>query len=212
MRRSHIPGIIGNAGCERASACTWLFSSTLSTTAASGGFRYSPTMSYTFSTNSGSVDSLNVSVRCGCNPNACQIRPIVDRDRPERSAILRLDQCVAFSGVDSSVSTTTRSTCSTLIVRGRPGLGSSHNPSNRNSQNRRRHFPTVGGDTPHTAAASLFERPSAHASTIRERNASACEDVRRRSHLTNCSRSCGVSVNSVFGRPVLAIRQDTTFM
>src|SRR5512142_825480 len=68
-------------------------------------------MSYTFSTNNGSLDSLNVSVRCGCNPNACQIRPIVDRDKPERAAILRLDQCVAFSGADSSVSTTTRSTC-----------------------------------------------------------------------------------------------------
>jgi hypothetical protein len=31
---------------------------------------YSPTMSRTFSMSSGSVDSLNVSVRCGCNPNA----------------------------------------------------------------------------------------------------------------------------------------------
>ena len=39
-------------------------------------------MSYTFSTNSGSLDSLNVSVRCGCNSNACQIRPIVDARQP----------------------------------------------------------------------------------------------------------------------------------
>ena len=34
---SGMPGIIGNAGCERASAWIWLFSSTLSTTAVSGG-------------------------------------------------------------------------------------------------------------------------------------------------------------------------------
>ena len=38
-------GIIGKAGWERASACTWHFSSTLKTTAASGGLRYRPTMS-----------------------------------------------------------------------------------------------------------------------------------------------------------------------
>ena len=48
---------------------------------AAGGSRYSPTMSRTFSTKSGSsrspsaagkpaVDSFNVSLRCGCNPNA----------------------------------------------------------------------------------------------------------------------------------------------
>ena len=52
----------------------WLFSSTHSTRARSGGLRYSPTMSRTFSTNSGSDDSLNVSERCGCRPKACQIR------------------------------------------------------------------------------------------------------------------------------------------
>jgi hypothetical protein len=34
-----MPGIIGNAGCDRDSACTWDFSSTLSTTADSGGSR-----------------------------------------------------------------------------------------------------------------------------------------------------------------------------
>ncbi|MDR6414895.1 hypothetical protein J2808_001635 [Pseudarthrobacter sulfonivorans] len=42
--------------------------------------------------------------------NAFQIRPIVDFESPERSAILALDQCVAFFGVDSSVATTTSST------------------------------------------------------------------------------------------------------
>src|SRR5215218_1036107 len=105
-----MPGIIGNAGWDRANAWTWDFSSTHSTTAASGGFTYSPTTSWTFSTNSGSVDSLNPSARCGLSSNARQIRPIVDFDNPVRSAIFARDQCVAFTGVDSSVATTTSST------------------------------------------------------------------------------------------------------
>jgi hypothetical protein len=42
--------------------------------------------------------------------NAFQIRPIVEDDRPDRSAILARDQCVAFLGVASSVATTTSST------------------------------------------------------------------------------------------------------
>ena len=42
-----------------------------------------------------------MSARCGLSSNARQIRPIVDFDSPERSAIFDRDQCVAFSGVDS---------------------------------------------------------------------------------------------------------------
>jgi hypothetical protein len=114
-----------------------------------------------------------VSARWGLSSNARQIRPIVDADRPERSAIFARDQCVAFAGVLSNVATTTSSTCSAVIVAGRPGRGSSQSPSNRSSQNRLRHLPTVGVDTPHAAATSWFECPSAHASTIRERNANA---------------------------------------
>jgi hypothetical protein len=45
VRFSGMPGIIGNAGWLRASAWIWDFSSTHSTTAASGGSRYSPTIS-----------------------------------------------------------------------------------------------------------------------------------------------------------------------
>src|SRR6478735_4937161 len=105
-----MPGIIGNAGCDLARAWTCDFSSTQSTTAASGGFRYRPTTSYTFSTNIGSLDSLNPSVRCGLSSNACQIRPIVDGERPDFLAIDVRDQWVAFSGVDSNVSTTIFST------------------------------------------------------------------------------------------------------
>ena len=68
------PGIIGSTGAVRSSACIWLFSSTASTMAPSGGSRYSPTMSRTFSMNCGSVDSFQSSTRCGLSPKARQIR------------------------------------------------------------------------------------------------------------------------------------------
>jgi hypothetical protein len=60
----------------RSNAWTWVFSSTHNTTAASGGFRYSPTTSRTLSMNCGSVDSLKSSMRCGLSPKARQIREI----------------------------------------------------------------------------------------------------------------------------------------
>jgi len=71
-------------------------------------------------------------------------------------------------------------------------------------KNRRRHLPTVAGDTPHCAATCLFARPCAQFKTIRERNANAWEDLRRRSHLTSCSRSESLNSNACLGRPVLA--------
>jgi hypothetical protein len=119
------------------------------------------------------LDSLNPSVRCGFRPNVFQIRPIVDLDSPLRSAIFARDQCVAFSGVDSSVATTISSTCSAVTVAGRPGRGSSTSPSRRCSTNRDRHLPTVGRLTPSRSATTVFASPVAHSSTIRERNASA---------------------------------------
>src|SRR5215217_7924346 len=42
-------------------------------------------MSRTLSTNSGSVDSLNVSARCGCSPKAVQIRRIVVCEKAGRT-------------------------------------------------------------------------------------------------------------------------------
>jgi hypothetical protein len=60
-----------------------------------------------------------------------------------------------------------------VIDGGRPDRGSSTNPSSRWSTNRRRHFPTVGTLTPSRAATSMFEAPSAQASTIRARDANA---------------------------------------
>src|SRR6266568_1858563 len=116
-----MPGIIGSTGWDRSRACTWDFSSAHSTTACSGGLRYKPITSQTFPANSGSEDSLKVSARCGLRWKAFQIRPMVDRDKPERSAIDALDQWVASSGVSSSLSTMTFSTCSSVIVGPLPG-------------------------------------------------------------------------------------------
>jgi hypothetical protein len=71
------------------------FSSIEKTMARSGGQRYSPTMSRTFSTNCGSADSLNVSSRCDCNSNVCQMRAIVALESPATSAKLLAVHCVA---------------------------------------------------------------------------------------------------------------------
>src|SRR5262245_50084207 len=70
-----MPAIIGSTGADRSNAWIRDFSSTHSTSAFSGGSRYNPTTSRTVATNCGSLDSLKVSTRCGCSPNAFQIRP-----------------------------------------------------------------------------------------------------------------------------------------
>jgi len=68
------PFFSGSPGCVRSSACTWLFSSQHNTSACSGGDRYKPTMSSSFSANFGSRETLNVSTKCGFSPLARQIR------------------------------------------------------------------------------------------------------------------------------------------
>src|SRR6266516_1067383 len=115
---------------------------------------------------------------------------------PLAAAIDLVDQCVASFGCSSSVFTITRSTCSSLIVRGFPGRGSSCSPSKPRLANRPRHFPTVLWLQPSSAAISLLARPSAAAKTIRQRNASACELFGRRAHRSSVSRSSSVSTTS----------------
>src|SRR5512144_1390285 len=73
--------------------------------------------------------------------------------------------------------------------------------------NRARHVPTVADEQPNRVATVLLSVPSAHASTIRDRNANACADFARRDQRTSCSRSSSVRTNDVFGRPVLAINR-----
>ncbi|SFH99410.1 hypothetical protein SAMN04487925_1011447 [Bradyrhizobium sp. cf659] len=67
-------------------------------------------MSRTLSTNSGSLDSLNVWLRCGCKPNAAHIRRIVVWEKPVSAAIERIDQCVASAGVVRNVRSITAAT------------------------------------------------------------------------------------------------------
>ena len=53
----------------------------------------------------------------------------------------------------------------------------------------------------------MFIAPgSAQASTIRDRNAKACEDFARRDQRSNVSRSTSDNTRSAFGRPVLGTR------
>ena len=118
-----------------------------------------------------------------------------------RAAIEVRDQCVAFGGVCSSVAITTSSTWSSRIEGGRPGRGSSTSPSSRWATNRPRQRVTVPGVTRNRAATSVFDRPSAQASTIFARSANACAVFARRDHRVSCSRSASVTTSSAFGRP-----------
>ena len=108
--------------------------------------------------------------------------PFCGASVPLRWAIFARDQCVAFVGTDSSVATTTSWTCSAVMLAGRPGRSSSVSPSRRCSMNRARHLPTVAWAHPNSAATVLLSLPSAQASTIRDRNAKACDDLPRRAH------------------------------
>ena len=139
--------------------------------------------------NSGSLESFQVCWRCGCSPKACQIRSTADCVRPTSRAIERVDQCVASLGVASKVLTITSSTCSSVMVRGRPGRGSSVNPSRRCSTNRERHLPATLRWIPNSRAISVLLRPSAANNTTRDRSANACALVRRRVHDSSWDRS-----------------------
>ena len=75
-------------------------------------------MSRTFSMKSGSRLSLKVSERCGASENARQMRLMVDWLSPHALAMSRVDQCVAPSGLLSSVRTITRSMSASPSLRG----------------------------------------------------------------------------------------------
>ncbi len=158
-----------------------------------GRVRYSPTMSRTLSMNSGSFDSLKVSTRCGCSANAFQMRAMAVWLMSHCLARLRVDQCVASRGVDSSVVVKTRSTSASVILRGTPGRGSSSKPSRRRARNRPRHLPTVCFVTCTSRAIAVAVSPAAHRSTSRARKASACAVVGRRAQRSSVSRSSVVS-------------------
>ena len=76
---------------------------------------------------------------------------------PARRASSRLDQCVAPSGISSSVRTTTSSTWASVMVRGTPGRGSSPSPSSRRARKRARHLVTVPRFTRSRAATAMLD-------------------------------------------------------
>jgi hypothetical protein len=152
--------------------------------------------------NCGSADSFQLCSRCGLSPNARQIRDTAVWLIPVTRAIDRVDQWVSWSGGGCSRAlTTTSSTCSSAIVRGRPGRGSSDRPSSRSRTNRPRHLATVCGQISNRSATATLVAPSAHASTIRARNANACALIRRRAQRCSVCRSCSVSTSGAFGLP-----------
>ena len=152
-------------------------------------------MSRTFSTNSGSVDSLKVSLRCGCSENARQMRCTVETDTPVALAIERVLQCVAAAGMVSSVVVTTSAIFSSPIWRGAPGRGASTRPSRRFAANRLRHIATVTRVIPSRSAITRLVMPSAASSTISARIASARAIFRRRARA--CSSLRSASLNSI---------------
>jgi hypothetical protein len=64
------------------------------TSALSGGLRYRPTTSRSFSMKNGSLDSLKPSVRCGCSPKSWKWRATLLLELPVSAATERTLQCV----------------------------------------------------------------------------------------------------------------------
>lgn len=73
---------------------------------------------------------------------------------PVAWAMERVDQWVASRGASSRVFVITRSTSSSVMLRGLPGRGSSVRPSRRISAKRLRHLPTVARAKESSAAIS----------------------------------------------------------
>src|ERR1700675_2542368 len=179
-----------------------LFSSTHKTTAFSGGCKYSPTISRTFSTENGSLESLKCFCRCGSNPKACQMRCTVDFDSRVSAAICRILQWVPPFGFVSKVLRTNCATRSSLIGRGRPGRNSSCNPATSYFRNRRRHLPTVALVSLNWHAICRFVLPQALCKIILARVTNPAGRDRELAKPSSCSRCSGVKIKAAFGRPI----------
>ena len=168
-----------------------------STIAFSGGFRYRPTTSTSFSSNRGSFESLNVSTRCGLIPRADQIRctvagrhagPCGHRPAtPVRLARRRLVQRQTArsprpspAGIDG--------------LRPRPGrtCEKSFSPS---SANRSRQAATVVGDDPQprsrSACSRTRQRPSTTHARAAHHGAAPCANRINLSSTDRCSSVTG---------------------
>jgi hypothetical protein len=88
---------------------------------------------------------------------------------------------------------------------GRTRAGCIGQPSNRSAANRCRHLATVTRSQPSSPAMARLVLPSAHANTIRDRSANACEEECRRVHRRSVIRSSSLSSISTVGRPARPI-------
>src|ERR1700739_3150021 len=200
------PFVIGSDARVRSSGCTEDFSSAHSTIAFSGGFRYRPTTSTSLSSNVGSLDTLNVSTRCGLRPNSCHTRCTVLFDTPATPAIVLVLQCVSPCGRYSSVSVTILSSVASGIegLRPRPSR-TCPNLTRPSSANRVRQFATVAGDTDTAATIVAFAAPSAAISKALARTTSRCAADCDRANDSNTSRCPSVIANAGTGLLILAI-------
>lgn len=126
-----------------------------------------------------------VAVRRGARP----LKIAVD-DMPVAFAIDRTDQWVASRGIFSSVFTTTRSTISSVILRGTPGRNSSSSPSRRLARKRARHLHTVWDEVPSSRATSWLVTAIRAAEHDPGAQGKDCAVRPRRLHRSSTARSC----------------------
>ena len=155
-------------------------------------------MSRTLSTSHGSGDSLNVSVRCGCNPKARQIRLMVALLRPVALGA-RAPVGGAPRGRFQSAHHHILDLCVVDATRGaRPRfVGQAGDPVGQESG-----APLADRGRRHVQALGDAGRRSAQARMMRARRASCGALCARCASEVRCCRSSSVSVTVAGGRPL----------
>ena len=183
----------GPAACGP-SAWIWLFSSTHSTSACCGGFRYSPTTSVSFSRNLGSRDSLKrlapVRLQIVAAPD------VVDRGLADALALPPSSGNSSASSPWAWCAASPRRWRDLLCSIG--GLASatgrdSHRLFKPLLSEPRRHKITVLRLVSNSRAIALSDWPLAAASTMRPRSATCCGVPCAASHRWICSRSLALN-------------------
>ena len=157
-------------------------------------------MSRTFSTNSGSEESVKVSLRCGCRPKARQMRWTVEahsRSPRPSGAATRGWRRAASPPVTGEWSRRSphRGSCAARPDGARPGA------RRGGAGKRRRHFATVLASAPTSTQIALFSSPAEAARTIRARRASPCPVFCARARDTSSRRSGSVRSMPMAGLP-----------